>query len=112
MTWRLLRGQVVIREELDAQHAHYKHIVTLRAREGVDEDAEKVARKFHVGRVLAKGPPAMTARGVEVPHGFEVGDRVFFHWHHLEKAWTREWIDGEPACWVPHQFVDAVIDDG
>lgn len=104
-----MRGQIVIREELDAAHAHYRHIVTLRERDGNDADAERAARKFHIGRVLAMGPPARTARGVEVPHGFEVGDRVVFHWGHLEKAWTREWIDGEPAAWVPQQFVDAVF---
>lgn len=110
MGWRVLRGQVVVREELDAAHAHYRHIVTLREREGTDEDAERAARKFHIGRVLAMGPPATTSRGVEVPHGFAVGDRVVFVWTHLEKAWTRNWLDDEPAAWLPQQNVMAVLE--
>lgn len=99
-----------MREDLDAAHAHYKHIVTLRERDGDDEQAELRARTSHVGRVLAMGPPAQTSAGVEVPHGFKVGDKVVFCWTHLEKAWTRNWLDNEPAAWVPQQNVMAVID--
>lgn len=108
--WRVLRGQVVIREELDAQHAEYRHIVVPRARAGDDADGERRARTSHVGIVLAMGPPARTARGVEVTPGFAVGDRVVFHWGHLERAWTRPWPeDGLDACWIPQEFVDAVL---
>lgn len=108
---RLLRGQVVIRENLTADTSHYTHIVipNVSNAERHDADAIQRARTWHRGIVLAMGAPMLTPRGVEVPHGFAVGDDVLFHWAHHEKAWTREWVDGLPACWVPQAFVDAVV---
>lgn len=62
----------------------------------------------HTGRVLALGPPARTAGGVEVPYEYQVGDLVQYHFEALEKLLTNPWEDGEPATWVPQWCVDAV----
>ncbi len=110
---RVMRGQVVIREDLDAAHRQFSHIVTLRSRDGDDAKAEQRARTSHRGVVLAMGPPARTKKDVEVDPGFKVGDEVYFVWSHLEKAWTRPWPDdGLDAAWVPQQNVLAVVSNG
>lgn len=107
---RVLRGRVIIREDLKADTRQYTHIIAPDVSTKDDADAVAVARTWHVGTVLAKGPPALTRKGVEVPHGFEVGDTVYFHWAHYEKGFTRVWEDGELACWVPQECVDAVVE--
>ncbi len=57
---RLMRGQVVIRE------------AEVRASDVVwTPDADPQLVETHRGRVLAKGPPALTSKDVEVPHGLE-----------------------------------------
>jgi co-chaperonin GroES (HSP10) len=101
---------VVVREDYKADTAHYTHLIVPDVSTQHDRDAVARARKWHRGTVLAKGAPALTAKGVEVPHGFEVGDTVLFHWNHYEKGFTRPWSDGEPACWVPQVCVDAVVE--
>jgi co-chaperonin GroES (HSP10) len=102
---RLMRGQCVIREDMGAYHGQDKIIVP----ELGDYRAAQDRRTFHRGRVLALGAPPVTKRGAEVVPEFKVGDEVIFHWEALEKAWTREWIDNEPAAWLPQQCVDAVL---
>jgi len=146
MNIKLLRGRVVIREDLGADHAHLKHIVVPQAVLDDHPTAEARRRTWHRGTVLAMGAPARTKRrkcrecagtgrvdvpcdpdpslvydkcfrcggsgglgGVEVPYGFDVGDTVLFHWVHLEKGWTVEWVDGEAAAVVPQECVDAVV---
>ena len=94
---RLLRGQVVVREELEAS-------AFLWTPSG--DPRETVT---HRGRVLAKGPPALLM-GHEVPHGFEVGDLVIFSWSHHEKSFSREWVDGEKAAWIKQSDVHAVVE--
>ena len=42
----------------------------------MDEDPRKV--KIHRGRVLAMGPPARNAAGIEVPPEFKVGDEILY----------------------------------
>jgi co-chaperonin GroES (HSP10) len=107
MNIRLLRGQVVVREDHHAATREFTHIV-------VPElgTAEERARKrtSHVARVLAMGPPALTRKGVEVPHGFAVGDTVVFSWATHEKSWTRPWVDGELAAWIPQECVHGVVE--
>jgi co-chaperonin GroES (HSP10) len=98
---RPLRGQVVIREHHDPSG------LIIAPPQFYDERAKRPSD--HRGEVLAMGPPAQLPNGVEVPHGFEVGDTVLFHWEHHEAGNTREWSDGQPACWVPQWAVDAVI---
>jgi co-chaperonin GroES (HSP10) len=110
MRVRLLRGQVVIRENLRGAADHLKHIIVPDVFTTHNPDAVQEARTWHRGRVLAMGAPMLTPTGAEVPHGFEVGDEVIFHWAHHEKSWTREWVDGEPAAWVPQWAVDAVVE--
>lgn len=107
---RLLRGRVVVREDLKADTAQYKHIVVPDVSTQHDKDAIARARTWHRGKVLQVGPPALTVDGVEVPQEFKEGDDVIFHFEHHEKSWTRPWSDGEPAIWVPQQAVDAVIE--
>jgi co-chaperonin GroES (HSP10) len=96
---------VVVREDYASDYAEYKHIVI------PDRDAKQAARdrKSHVGTVLAMGAPAQTSQGVDVPHGFDVGDRVCFHWVNYEAGFTRPWTDGEMACWIPQAAVDGVV---
>lgn len=106
MNIRLLRGQVVVREDLGADTAHLSQIIIPEL--GTAEERQR-ARKWHRGVVLAKGAPMLTTKGVEVPHGFEVGDIVVFHWIHRERSWTREWVDGKFAAWIPQAAIDAVI---
>ncbi len=101
---RLLRGQTVIRENHHADVAHFKHIIVP---ETYRDNAR--GRAWHLGEVLAMGPPMQTPRGVEVAPGYSVGDTVIFHWGHHEKSFTREWIDGELAVWVPQSAIDAVV---
>ena len=113
MKIRLLPGRIVIREDYAADHAHLRHILVPEIALGTDDkDALAKKREWHRGKVLAVGAPAKTEKGAEVARGFEVGDEVIFHWTHLERAWTIEWIDGERACVVPQEAVDAVVHGG
>jgi hypothetical protein len=99
---RLLRGQVVIREELEGYSA------TIWTPPG-----QRKKEEGRVGRVLAMGPPAYfdySGRCVEVPYGFGVGDRVVFVWLSNPHHYTMPWVDGEPAAWIPQGGVLAVID--
>jgi len=111
MRIRLLRGQVVIREDLQASTRHYRNIVVpgVLDAEKYNPDARQESRTWHRGIVLAMGAPMLTPTGAEVEPGFAVGDDVVFHWEHLERGWTRPWTDGELAAWVPQYCVDAVI---
>lgn len=106
MKVRILRGQCVIREDLKADFRMYMHIV-VPSMKGPEDTAR--SREWHIGTVLAYGEPSQVAYR-DVPWGFSVGARVIFHWEHNEKAWTRKWIDGEPACWVPQYAIDAVVE--
>lgn len=99
MTVRLLRGQVVVREI----RAHASSTIW------VPEPSNPRDVRSHRGRVLALGPPATTRKGAEVPHGFDLGDEVVFHWNRREKDFTRPWIDGEDASWVSQEEIDAVV---
>ncbi len=106
---RLLRGQIVVREHLNADTEQFTHLIIPGVSTAHDKDAQARSRTWHRGEVLAKGPPAL--HGVhEVPHGFEVGDTVLFHFGHNEKAFTRPWTDGEPAVWLPQQAISAVLE--
>lgn len=111
MNIRLMRGQVVVREELNADTAHLTHIIVPGVSNSDLNDAIDRNRTWHRGKVLAMGPPSRTRKGrAEVPHGFVVGDTVLFHWEHHEKSFTREWIDGEPAAWLSQRCIDAVCE--
>jgi hypothetical protein len=115
---RVLQGRVIIREELGAEFAQYKNIVLpdVLDAEKRHKDNRARARKFHVGTVIAMGPPAETRRrpggrgGVPVLPEFRIGDRVVFHWVHLEKSWTFTWPDGERVAMIPQECVDAVVE--
>lgn len=111
MKIRLIRGQVVVREDLLADYAQYTHIKI----PGVDfsDTPDAIARKrtWHRGIVLAKGEPAKDKWGNEIAQGFEVGDAVVFHFEHHEKSFTRPWTDGKNAVWLPQWCVDAVLED-
>jgi co-chaperonin GroES (HSP10) len=97
---RPLRGQVVIREE------------TPPASKTLWTPAPGPRQVHtHTGKVLAMGPPARTARGAEVVHGFAVGDVVQFHFTHLEELARNTWEDGKPALWIPQENVDAVWEE-
>ncbi len=110
MTLRLLRGQLVVREQLNADTAHYRHIVVPDVSTEHDAKAVARARKWHRGTVLQIGAPALTKDGAEVEPEYKVGDTVIFHWIHHEESWTRPWTDGELACWLPQAAVDAVLE--
>ncbi len=101
---------VVVREHLKADTEKYTHIIIPEASTQNDRHAVAKARKWHRGEVLAMGPPALTKKGAEVPHGFAVGDVVFFHFVHHEEGFTRPWEDGELATWCPQACIDAVVE--
>ena len=101
---RPMRGQVVVRECHVAQFLW-------------TPDANPRQVKTHQGVVLAMGAPARTPMsvdgerwigGVEIPHGFEVGDVVQYHFEHHQEAWTMAWEDGSPATWLAQKNVDGV----
>jgi co-chaperonin GroES (HSP10) len=102
---RLLRGQVVIREDKSV-HRRYGSII-VPERQGRDPE------NWHVGTVLGHGPPAFLNDKPDsptVPFDFVVGDRVFFSWDHNEREHTKEWEDGKAACWIPQKLVHAVLE--
>ena len=101
MKIRPMRGQVVVRE-VAASPSSVLWTPEMRAREV----------RTHTGRVLAMGPPARTAGGVEVAPGFSVGDLIQWHFTSNEANATRVWEDGEPAVWVPQVNVDGVWFEG
>jgi hypothetical protein len=114
MTWRPTRGWVVVREE--------KRRSSIIVDPGFGEDVARQT-KTHRGRVLAIGPPALlhgfeTVDGVkaprdwEVPHLFEVGDIVQFHFEGTEKGRTTVWSDGESCLCMAQREIDAVIEGG
>lgn len=99
---RLMRGQVVVRE-LNAKPSS--------ALWTPEQGPRQV--KTHCGIVLGLGPPARLTESPtspEVPHGFEVGDVVQFHFGAMgtQVARTRVWTDGKPATWLTQAEVDAV----
>lgn len=97
MRIRLLRGQCVVRELPPVSS-----LLVLPAANPRDV-------KTHRGEVLAMGEPAQV-NGHDVPWGFKVGDVVQYHWEKLERAWTRPWLDGEPACWMRQDEIDGVVE--
>lgn len=102
MKIRLMRGQVVVREDTPAPSA---------ALWTPELGPRQV--KTHRGVVLGLGPPARLTEhpsSPEVPHGFEVGDLVQFHFGAVgtQEARTRAWVDGKPATWLTQAEIDAV----
>ena len=96
---RLMRGQVVIREQANSLSRSIWTPV---------QGERQVS--IHRGVVLGIGAPAELPNGVPIPHGFVVGDVVQYHFIHHKEAHTRPWPpDGLSATWVPQQCVDAVI---
>jgi co-chaperonin GroES (HSP10) len=94
---RPMRGQVVVRlSEPPASAALWT------------PEARPRDVRTHRGVVLAMGPPARTAGGVEVEPGFAPGDVVQFHFEHHQETATNMWTDGEPATWIPQSSVDGV----
>ena len=100
-----MRGQVVIREDKSI-HRKYGSIIV--------PDPFGDPPNWHIGTVLAMGPPAQiyTAKhgAIDVPFDFVVGDKVLFSWNHNEKEFTKEWEDGQLACWIPQNLVHAVLE--
>lgn len=101
-----MRGQVVVRE-LEAPPS------------AVLWTPEQGARQVrtHRGVVLGLGPPARLTEGSsspEVPHGFEVGDVVQYHFGAVgtQASRTRAWSDGKPATWLTQAEVDGVWECG
>lgn len=93
---RLLRGRVVVREDVSPSNILWT------------PEPGKRTVNTHRGVVLAVGAPAEAYPDIPVPHGFEVGDSVAFHFEHHEEARTRPWLDGKPAIWLTQQEVDGV----
>lgn len=94
-----MRGQVVLRE-VDATTSD----LWLPKADPKSRDL-----KTHKGVVIALGPPALLYDKHEVPHHFEVGDVVQYHFQHNLEGATRPWPpDGKPATWIPQFDVDGV----
>jgi co-chaperonin GroES (HSP10) len=96
----------LIREDRKADVGHYKHIVVPDVWTTDNPNAVRDARTWHRGEIISCGAPALTRKGVEVPHGFKPGDVVLFHWGHLEKMWT---LDDDGLVAVPQDCVSAVL---
>ena len=97
-----MRGQVVVRE-LDAPASPLLWTPDPRARDV----------STHRGIVLGLGPPARlteSPNSPEVPHGFEVGAVVQYHFAAMgtQEARTRAWTDGGAATWLVQAEIDAV----
>jgi hypothetical protein len=112
MTWRPTRGWVVIRED--------KRRSSIIIDPGIANEREM---KTHRGTVLAIGAPAILrgyrlVDGVEVPtdhevpHGFEVGATVQFHFEGTERGRTTVWNDGSTVLCMAQREIDAVIESG
>lgn len=100
MRVRIMRGQVVVRE--DKSMSSIIEIVGDNPRE----------RKSHRGIVMAMGNPAITKHGHEVAWGFDVGQMVQWHFEKHEGARTRIWPeDGKEAIWLMQQEIDGVIEE-
>jgi co-chaperonin GroES (HSP10) len=106
---RLLRGRVLVREDLKADTDHFLRIIVPDVFTTHDKDAVAVARTWHRGTVIQIGPPALTKKGVEVPHGFAVGDVVLFHWAHAERMWSLDLGEGVVVA-LPQDCVDVVLE--
>lgn len=106
-----LRGRVVVRPTVPTQIGR---IVLPPMYRDWQRDATKAkgikAMSSSRGRVLAMGAPARNAAGVEVPHGFKVGDEVIFVWTHNEANFTHPWEDGEESAWISQEEVQGVIE--
>lgn len=105
---RLMRGQVVIREDF-TPHTHAGSILIPGISNIDNPNAVARRRTWHIGEVLGIGKPALDKWNHEVPYGFDVGDRVIFHFIHNEDAHTRDWSDGKRAVWIPQMAVDCVV---
>lgn len=98
---RLMRGQVVVREEFGCLSVLW-----------TPEQGPRQVRT-HRGVVLGLGPPARLTEhpaSPEVPHGFGVGDLVQYHFGAVgtQEARTRAWTDGKPATWLTQAEIDGV----
>ena len=105
MRIRLMRGQVVVRE-IDATPSPVLWMPDPRARDV----------STHRGVVLGMGPPARlteSPNSPEVPHGFEVGAVVQYHFAAMgtQEARTRAWTDGGAATWLVQAEIDAVWEE-
>ena len=102
MKIRPMRGQVVIREvQFSASNMLWTPAPSARE------------PRTHTGEVLALGPPSRLTEhptSPEVPHGFEVGDMVQYHFGAVgtQAARTRLWSDGKPATWLTQAEIDGV----
>ena len=102
MRIRLMRGQVVVREENPPASASL----------WMPEQGPRQVRT-HRGVVLGLGPPSRLTEhpdSPEVPYGFGVGDVVQFHFAVMgtQEARTRAWVDGKPATWMTQAEIDGV----
>ena len=102
MKIRLMRGQVVVREETPPASAML----------WTPEQGPRQTRT-HRGVVLGLGPPSRLTEhpdSPEVAHGFEVGDLVQYHFGTMgtQDARTRAWVDGKPATWLTQAEIDGV----
>lgn len=65
-------------------------------------------RKHHRGVVLALGEPAFlvdVAGAPRVPWDCMVGDEVLYVYVHNHTGFTRPWLDGQLATWIPQACV-------
>lgn len=108
MTFRLLPGRVAVRELLPPQ------LGSIWVPDGYHQaKANEEARTSHRALVLGIGPPARTAKGVDLAPEFRVGDVVIFVFalQGCEKYRAGIWpLTGEPCTYVAQEEVIAVED--
>lgn len=97
-----LRGRVVV--SLPKSDTRISPAGIIYQQKGKDKDE-------HWGRVLAMGPPALSAKGHPIAPGFEVGDVVLYCLAlALDKVRTLE-IEGQKCIFVAQEEVMAVGDE-
>jgi co-chaperonin GroES (HSP10) len=113
MTPKPLRGRVVIRVEQPKKIGSIHLVDQFWENQNLREHNEgKRSKASAVGTVLAMGPPALCKnQTLEVPPGFQVGDKVSFQYWHNEKAFTHAWVDGLPCFWAAQEEILAVIEE-
>lgn len=109
---RLLRGRVALRPIIETHVGSIIIPATYADWNRKEQHRQGLsAKSSHEGIVLGMGPPAMVYNKHELPHGFNVGDRVNFSYQMNEK-WSdsQRWEDGEACIFISQECINGVIE--
>jgi co-chaperonin GroES (HSP10) len=106
-----LRGRVIIRPTGDSggyEHEFKRIGLVMPDSAKFDPRRERNQNSLGRGIVIAMGPPMLTAKGVEVPPEFAVGDEILHVGQHVSRSYV--WEDGEIVRACGQEEVCGVID--